>query len=187
MRYCMLDIETLGNGPKAVVIQLAAIIFESDKSILNEQGELRSDVPMFCQSLTIEDQVRLGREINGETIKFWTTMPELLGKILNAAQLASIVLYNFHAWYKEHKPEAAFCYGATFDHVILSSLYHDLRDHTKNPVSYRDQLDMRTIVRMTQVKCPVLPSWIQNHNAIDDCIRQVIWIQECFKFVTQKA
>lgn len=178
MKIAMLDIETLAASPRATVIQIAAIVWEKGNLMVPESvDEIQKTYSIFSMCPNPATQPK--REIEADTIKFWMEMAPLYLRLVNDSSPLRHCLQLFSEWYKSHSPEYCLCYGATFDHVIIQSLYND--EGMKNPIHYRDQLDMRTMVRQSQVKCPELPSWIENHNALHDCIRQAIWVEEIFK------
>jgi NADPH-dependent 7-cyano-7-deazaguanine reductase QueF-like protein len=53
----------------------------------------------------------------------------------------------------------------------------------KNPIGFRDQIDMRTLRRAFKFlnEMEREPLGLTEHNALDDCIRQVIWLQKALK------
>ena len=182
MKIAMLDIETLAAESRARVIQIAAIVWESGNLTLpKSKPEKLEDYIFPTFSMLPDINYQQNRVIDPSTITFWMDMPDLYKRLTTNPSHPQHCLQLFSEWYKEHKPEYCLCYGATFDHVIVQSLYNDFK--MKNPIHYRDQLDMRTMVRQSQIKCPELPTWIENHNALHDCVRQAIWCEEIFKQV----
>lgn len=181
----MIDIETFGVGPKAVISAIGAVCFDykagTDYDYKYEQ---------FYRIIDIRSQP--GRDFSPDTIYFWMLQPEVSRNELlptmkserdfDYSKLTPLAkaLDDLTKFCKEHKIEKIWCYGATFDHVILMDAYKDVRQ--KFPVSYRDLLDMRTFVHiMPKVERPDKGT---HHNALDDAINQAVWMQKIWA-VTQ--
>lgn len=178
----MVDLETFGTGPKAVIASIGAVVFDykagTDYSTKYEQ---------FYRRIDIRSQP--GREYSPDTIYWWmhqsdearkAILPvlDIDGRKMNYDGLVQLApaLAQLTEFAKIHKIEKMWCYGATFDHVILMDAYAQM--HQKFPVSYRDLLDMRTFVYvMPKVE---RPAYGVSHNALDDCINQAIWMQKIY-------
>lgn len=179
MKLCMLDLETLGNHNDAVILSVGAMCFDPMSRLEITEEDLRFNPEAIHWIIEVEDQVKRGRKIDYSTVKWWMEQDdkakEIFNKELEAYTVADFALYFFD-WYKNRKPDACYAYGSTFDHTILQNLYDNVG--VKNPIHYRDQLDMRTLVRFSGIECPELPDWLVSHNALHDCVRQIIWMQE---------
>lgn len=178
----MIDLETFGTGPRAVIASIGAVAFdrtaEPFKSPLEFQGEA------FYKVVDIRSQP--GREYSPDTIYFWMNQPDearkaiIPGRItereMNYGELTSLgsALNQLTEFCRVRKIEKIWCYGATFDHVILMDAYKDAKQ--KFPVSYRDLLDMRTYVYV--MPKAERPTFGTTHNALDDAINQAIWMQK---------
>jgi hypothetical protein len=106
-----------------------------------------------------------------ETIVWWLQQSKAAQESItqgNRIDLRS-ALTQFKDWYKG---DPAWCYGATFDHVILSTAFR--KTGIENPFSYRNQLCMRSITYCTTIE---RPSVGEQHNALDDATAQAMWMQ----------
>jgi len=176
----MIDIETMGARPNAAVASLGAVAFNSQT--INTPDTI-PESQRFYARLDLAQQNH--RHYDGETIYWWLEQEEAARKALivnNHALGLKTVLEEFVAWVKTHHniyKDCVWCYGATFDHVILRTLFRDLG--VIYPFIYRRELCMRTVVRLVpDVQCPQLPDLV-GHNAVDDALRQAIWLQHCLK------
>ncbi len=184
----MIDIETFGTGPRAVIASIGAVLF--DYKATPSTSDYETDGPnQFYRKIDIRSQA--GREFSPDTIYFWMNQPiEARAEIIPLApkgneremQYGDMVplaraLADLTEFCKVNKVEKMWCYGATFDHVILMDAYKESRQ--KFPVSYRDLLDMRTFVYIMP-KCE-RPTYGVGHNALHDSINQAIWMQKIWQ------
>jgi hypothetical protein len=177
MQYAMLDLETLATSERATILTIGALKF--DPYVPLEVETLDSFLTKHkddCFEAVLSKQV--GRDINFETVQWWVNQ-EPLAKVMafppDRQDWKEVLTIGFPAWYYHQEPQGCFAYPATFDHMILQSAYNDLG--IKNPIHYTKILDMRTLVKLSAVPCPTLPPWLVQHNALHDCIRQVLWLQ----------
>lgn len=179
----MIDLETFGSGPKAVIASIGAVLFD-----YNEPPNMNFTDRQFYRK--IDARTQPGREFNADTIYFWMNQPDAARKELtpvfkegerkpdhsNLVPLAT-ALQELTSFCEKNKVEKLWCYGATFDHSILMDAYKQVK--AKFPVSYRDLLDMRTFVYiMPKVE---RPNFGTSHNALDDAINQAIWMQKIYQ------
>jgi exodeoxyribonuclease VIII len=66
MHNLMLDIETLGTGPEAIVTSIGAVFFDP------HSGQVGAE---FYRELNFQDQIDIGRKPTQSTIQFWFSQP----------------------------------------------------------------------------------------------------------------
>jgi len=62
MQHVMIDIETLGLHANCVILTIGAIQFDLESGNIGES---------FSRTVDIDDQVKRGRTISGDTLKWW--------------------------------------------------------------------------------------------------------------------
>jgi hypothetical protein len=159
MKNVMLDLETLGNGSRAVIISIGAVEFDPVAGLGRE----------FYSNVSPESCVSAGLEIDASTVMWWMKQSEearAAFKIPGGALAA--VLQSFKSWF----PAGAVVWGngATFDNVILSNAYRAVG--LKQPWHYADDRCYRTLKNL-------LPEVRQSsvgtaHNALDDAKFQAL-------------
>ena len=173
----MLDLETMGNGDNSPIATIGLVAFdlqENDDKFIKEVLYVR--VEMASQPWAVYD---------AGTVYFWLEQTrqgqlELIGDPLSKPRihigtaLNEIKLFLMRHNYTVRKSRI-FCYGATFDHVILKNAYRNAG--VINPINYGDCLCMRTIARLSSIPCPKQATYV-NHKADDDCKRQIMWLKE---------
>lgn len=168
----MIDIETLSSKNNAAIASIGAVAF--DPELFNSVEELRQN--SFYRVLNIRQQTRY-RHFDGDTIYWWLNQSEEAKQAICVdPKDIFMVIGEFSDWYKEMNGDTTWAYGATFDHVVLRSFYETFE--SIYPVHYRNQSCMRTVTQLSGVKCPEIKELIK-HNALDDCIKQTIWLQHC--------
>lgn len=171
-REVMIDIETLGTKHDAVVVSIGAVYFD-------EQNILHLRMP-FRRTLKIEDQLRRGRKIEEDTLKFWLSQSQesrdASFKFESHVTTAMLELRQFLA-----DAEVVWAKPPQFDCVILEDLatmfgVQPLWDR-------RAPRDVRTLVNLANVpnlndriNAGVItgyPRPMVAHDPVDDCIWQI--------------
>jgi exodeoxyribonuclease VIII len=176
--HLMLDIETMGNKANAAIASIGAVAFDPDaQDTLASIPEERK----FYRVLDLDEQGF--RTFSGGAIYFWLEQNDASRKALLVPNkvLPAHAMMDYIDFVKKNKIYLAWANGATFDHVIVSNMLEALK--LKNPIGFRDQIDMRTLRRAFKFlnEMEREPLGLTEHNALDDCIRQVIWLQKALK------
>lgn len=74
MTDLMIDFETLGQDPSTCVISLGAVFFDPDTG---QKG------PTFYMAFEIDEQIKKGRTITGDTLKWWMNQSGAAKKVFN--------------------------------------------------------------------------------------------------------
>ncbi len=177
MQYAMLDLETLATSERATILTIGALKFDPHVPLtVATYADFFIKHKDDCFEAVLSKQV--GRDIDFKTVMWWMEQGESAKTTAfdsNRQDWKEALTVDFPVWYLHPEPDGCFAYPATFDHMILQSAYNDLG--VKNPIHYTKMLDMRTLVKLSNVPCPTLPPWLVQHNALHDCIRQVLWLQ----------
>lgn len=173
----MIDIEAMSTRSNAALASIGAVAFNRHEVTPIEELVKSS----FYVNVDLRQQG--WRHFDGSTIYWWLSQSnQARESIQGDLQLPDQALQLFTDWYNRVRGGRAWAYGATYDHVILESLYQDRR--LPNPISYRDQLCMRTVVKLAKVERPAFSGVA--HNALDDALVQTHWLQLCFDKLRSK-
>lgn len=176
MHNLMLDIETLGTGPSAIVTSIGAVFFDPQSSQVGAE---------FYRELNFQDQIDLGRVPTQSTIEFWFGQPKEAqaaflreGKVSThqaLRELRSFVKDNSD--YDRCKPWGN---GPSFDLTILESLFKDCQ--VMHPWHFRNVRCLRTFKEYNATK-QALSAKREGvyHHALDDCKHQIKIITESLK------
>lgn len=158
MKDLMLDIETLGNGEYAAIVQIAACYFDR---VTGEIGD------KFDQKIDLEDACRYG-QADGSTIKFWFQQdPAVIKNVMSGTRRLDEVLEEFRVF---AKPAECIWSHATFDFVIVVNAMKKLE---LKRLGYKTARDLRTLCDLAKLKEEDFPKVGKTHDAIDDCLFQV--------------
>lgn len=141
-RHCMIDIETLGTDPRAIVLSAAVgEFFVNDDNGNIQVGEIISTV------FPIDPQVQAGRTLSESTLRWWLDQDPAIFKrsickelnnlspsIKSKIELVSGFIQKAHLWGN----------SSTFDNVIMRSLAKDFNVSILAP--YQKERCYRTIV-----------------------------------------
>ena len=167
-KHLMVDMETMAVSPNAVVLSLGAVHFDP-------YGTGYSDSLYF--RIDIDDQDALGREVDPNTITWWYSQPpEIMEEAFSPKDRIPLVeaMDRFHkfAW----GCSAFWSHGATFDLVILESIYCQLNKPL--PWNYWQLRDTRTLFDLGHD--PDMPQG-SKHDALQDAIRQSVGVQNIYR------
>lgn len=177
MTDLMIDLETMGTDPNCPIVSIGAVFFDVNTK---QKGAT------FHMALDINEQIKRGRLVTGDTIKWWMQQSDAAKKIFSEhAKLASIVLPTFVKWYATNGlvvpqlpvKNRAFVWGngATFDLSILEDAFRMYG--IECPWGYNKAMDLRTFKRFkAPEKKVVVPGTA--HNALDDAIGQADFVLE---------
>lgn len=160
----MIDFETLGVDPESAAISLGACVFNLDT------GEIG---PTFYMALDVSDQLKKGRTITPDTLKWWMGQSGAAKKVFHEkSKPTEEVLKTFSMWVLSQGTISKirpWGNGATFDISLIENMYksYDL----KIPWIFYNIMDMRTYRRFVANNAKVEKTGT-NHNALDDAISQ---------------
>jgi exodeoxyribonuclease VIII len=165
----MVDIETMGTGPNAAIVQIGACYFD------RLRGVDRTERYLLRVNVSLEDAVQSGFDVSGETVNWWINQvrdgnpADWLGSHLMTIREAMTLFLNYAG--------DADCIWShsTFDFVILENAARKLG---LKPMSYRKARDIRTLTDLAYLK-PDTAS--KPHDALKDALLQVEYCVECFK------
>jgi exodeoxyribonuclease VIII len=163
MPALMIDIETLGTSPDALILTIAAQSFNPVST-----GYIN---PSFYARIDIDSQP--GRSMDQGTIDWWAKQPAAaqaeafnsenrmsLTQALN--ELTKLIWSSSHIWAN----------GPTFDMAILENAYKS--SGMSLPWQYYNVRDARTVYSLW----PDLPKPTTSHHALEDCKRQIDLLQQ---------
>ena len=162
MKRFMIDLETLGTGPNACLLQIGACRF-------NLRGEITEEVSIEIDPNT---SIISGGVMDTGAVEFWIRQPkEVVDKVWSqketrVTEWAALDMMN------------SFLLGAdeiwshaTFDWVILQNAY---KRHRMTPsFHYRSCRDLRTLTSLANIKTIDFTREGMHHNALDDAKFQV--------------
>jgi hypothetical protein len=160
---CMIDLETVGTGPDACILTIAAQTF--DPTAL---GYLPKD---YYARVDIDSQPN--REVDDATVEWWATQPQEAqdeafgeeGRIPLKQALEELSKLCFHC-------NLTWANGTTFDMVILENAYK--QEQLPLPWRFWNVRDARTVYSLY----PDLPKPKASHHALEDCKRQIDLLQQ---------
>jgi len=165
MSAIMIDIEGLATGPDAMILTIAAQVFDPFADTIPEEH--------FYARIDTESQE--GRDINNETLQWWGTQKEAGKEALHPdnriplkdalEKLSKIVWNKSHVWAN----------GPTYDMSILEHAYKSYG--MTLPWQFFKVRDCRTVYSL----CGNLNSPKAPHHALEDCKRQIIMLQDAIK------
>jgi hypothetical protein len=160
--HIMVDIETLGTRPGAIVLSAAFVRF--------------SDEAHMTLNLSIPDQEALGLETDPQTAAWWRDQEAKhpgawAAATSNPMPLASALPYiaQWLGWARGSDDLQVWCHGATFDAPLLGEIYR--RANVKCPWGFYDVRDTRTLYDLALIRkedYAVPPP----HVALNDAIGQ---------------
>jgi hypothetical protein len=183
MQNVMVDIETLGNGPQAPMLTIAAVFFDL------KTGEVG---PSFYTVIDLVSELELGAKPDADTIYWWLAQSDAARAAVTAKPRERNVdaLKRLGGFIKSHCSDLdrvqVWGNGSTFDNTILRSGYQ--RCGVKPFWVFWNDCDVRTIVKagldIGFNPKKELPFVGEKHNALDDAIHQVKYVSAIWQKIT---
>lgn len=165
MKHIMCDLETFDTKPSALVISIGAVRFDP---ALGTTGE------KFYRVLDLQTQSDRGRTTGEATKTWWANQSDDARAVLSAPKTDSLVaLADFYDFVAGEGCDGFWGNGATFDNVIMDSLYDTFG--LKPPWPFWAHRCYRTVKALHASKHPYarLPAFEgTKHNALADAEHQ---------------
>ena len=166
------DLETLGRSPDSAIVQIGAVVFDPSKP--------PNDfiVSKFLTNVDIDSNLKYGRKIESETLKFWFRNDHNISW-LDDTKTLDHALRAFNMFLNKFPKRMKVWTHLSFDWPILESAYR--ATEIEFPFKYYYAYDQRTLVYISESKPWDNGKDPKNHNALDDCIFQATYITERLK------
>ena len=165
----MLDLETLGNKPRSVIVAIGAVKFK-DGAITDR----------FYERVDAESCVAAGLKIDVSTVMWWLQQESAARlEITKPGEHLSVALQRFSEWVFNEEAVEMWGNGAAFDNVILSDAY----DATGLPRPWKFWNDR--CYRTMKSLYPQVPMERSgtHHNALHDAETQAVHLMAIQKHI----
>ena len=168
VRAIMFDLETMDNRPTSAITAIGAVVFTKYDVI-----------ETFYTPVDLSTSVEAGLTMSPETVKWWLNQSPEARKIYDESKGKPLglpmVLRLLAKFVKESNAKFFFGNGADFDNVILRTAY----EATNEPLPWKYYQNMCFRTMKTLFDLPLKPHREGvHHNALDDALFQVKWLQE---------
>lgn len=183
MTHIMVDIETLGTDPNAVIASIGAVSF-NEKEIT---GEFEVNVNLHSQMR--ENSLVPKATITADTIVWWmhqaiearmATFPKDQGKLPSIGE----ALQSFAEWAADEGATHFWSHGATFDLVTLNAANVRVNGEPLF-TDFRNLRDTRTLYEITGVNPKTFMGEGTAHSAIDDSRAQALAVIESWRLIRE--
>jgi hypothetical protein len=180
MDNVMIDLETWGRTPKAVVTQIAGIYFDPESGALGEE---------FNTNINAVTELANDFTVDAETLYFWFNQsPAALHAAIGAKGERNQSKYSWQgfAWFLQDAKNI-WCH-ATFDYPICVEHWKHYGIKTTWP--YWAPKDLRSIVEVAGIdhrkyKTRAAASGSTIHSALDDCKVQIEYLVDSLKKIKE--
>lgn len=171
----MIDIETLGTDPKAVVLSVGLVAFNLGGDTKPVKTEIR-----FGQKQFREEQKRVGRKVDQGTVRWWKKQSEEAKAIFHQTNVVDMdhacrSITHFFGQNTDERNVRVWGNGAGFDNVIVGSLLTDFG--YSQPWKFWNDRCHRTFKSQFKALVPEIEFTGVPHNAADDAEHQVKVLQ----------
>jgi len=177
MTDVMLDLETLGTRPNAVILSIGAIKFDRHRCDIKRDKNYKS-LPsdrIFYERIHIKSCLDVGLVIDEATDEWWKKQPvDVQYEALHNKDRSDIktVLERFNKWFDG----SIYIWGngSSFDITIIEEAFR--RCDIKQLWLPWDVRDLRTLYDMGDVSQKDVPNK-NKHHPVHDCYNQIIGFQ----------
>ncbi|QQO96216.1 exonuclease [Acinetobacter phage Minot] len=197
----IIDLETLGNKPDCIVVDLSVLVFDPDPTAVQSLGELIANGRRFKLNLQSQKGIR---STTPSTVKWWSeqspeakknllaspedlTVEEAITQVLDFLKKSNINQWKSQGW----------CRGMSFDFPIFVDMIRQAfktNDTDKlEPIKFHCQRDIRTAIEAyslvrgmtkTPLRKGVLDGFV-HHDSIHDCAKDVIMLKTAQRYALQ--
>lgn len=176
----MLDLETMGTGPTAAIIQIGACVFD--------EGSVRQQ---FRVNVALQSSVAYGMTQDEDTQDWWRGRQGSATAFQGVSHPLPKALDDFTRWLNSipgwREEGWIWSKGPAFDAAILEYAYR-LMGHDAPPWHFRKVQDQRTLQRTATALGWVQPNYPEPaHDALKDAIDQAVQCMEMWHFIKQQV
>lgn len=189
MQHVMIDLETLGTGPNAVIVQIGAVFF-NELMYPNRYTSSASDLskhPLdleclghtFSESIDMRDAANYGK-MDADTVAWWMSQSDVArNKVLGGTEKLKDALDHFRAFMGTATVADVRVWGngPSFDMVILKSAFDAAG--ISAPWKFYNERCVRTVKEVGAaigVNMDSIPPVGIHHNALDDALFQAHYV-----------
>jgi hypothetical protein len=159
----MIDIESLGTKPGAVILSIAAVCFDPAAATVGKG---------FYTGISIEDSQTHGLTIDAKTLSWWMSQSHQARNFAFAGvNHLPVSLDRLTDFMRTESAATFWAHSPSFDMALLEAAYS--ATGRQPPWSYRDLRDTRTLYALADFwpKDIVEPAAVA-HHALDDAVMQ---------------
>ena len=175
----MIDIETMSARVNASILTIGATYF--DPRTLDTEEQLREQSALFGP-ISFQSNEKEGRHFSPQTMEWWLQQSQEAQAALFEGNILPLraALEQFRQWVINLKPAPSFIWAnsPSFDCAIVHNAMDQL--NMMWPFKFWEERDVRTIRHLAYPDGDH-PNFETGtaHNAVDDCIKQVLLVQHC--------
>lgn len=173
--HVMIDIETLGTTPDAVILSIGGVKFDPNGDRIFDD---------FSYKLDIDEQQQRGRVTSEDTMSWWAKQPrEVIESAFGLEERTPVdeMLDHLKRWCVG--ADAFWAQGPTFDMCMLENLY---RQYNKPyPWAFWKVRDSRTLFSLMPTD-PRKAMKFAAHDALEDCKAQAKCVQHSLRHLGVK-
>lgn len=169
----MIDLETWGTTQGCAIRSIGAVAFDPKGSGAGAK---------FYSNVDDRSCWVAGLRIDPKTARWWEGQPEeAKAALLPDRRSLSEVIHGFRKFYEQNRFEHVWCQGASFDAPILEAAARAVNMWA--PWQYHKVRDTRTVYNLAGLDPSTIARVGTHHNAIDDCLHQVICVQTSLRML----
>lgn len=174
----MIDLETLGTKHKAVVLSIAAVVFDLETGATG--AEFKVDIDVL-------DSLQNGYVVESETYQWWLRQSKEAHSSLIEGQKKALsiddAVIKLLVFVLDNFDSKSSCYpwgnSARFDLGLLEMLFHN--ESVELPWKHSNERDVRTLVALNPEIKANTPFEGVRHTPIDDCKHQIKYCHHTYK------
>lgn len=169
--HIMLDLETLGNGPRSVIRQIGAVKFSKAKGVFDR----------FSIAVDGQSCIAAGLEMDVSTVEWWLQQGEKARSVMCATGIPlSAALGLFQKWFfgGGGTVDTVWGRGPSFDCAILASAYRAVE--VEIPWRHWQERCVRTLEEEWPLVVRIKPPKDKAHIAVEDAEAQASHVLACW-------
>lgn len=168
----MVDLETWGTRPGAMIRSLGAVAFDPETGALGDE--------FYC-NISEHSCKKLKMHKSDDTVAWWAKPENALAnkQLAEGQKPIEEVLMAFEKFWRTARGKWFWSQGANFDEPLLAWAFYAAE--IKQPWKFYEAQDTRTAYRMGGFNPYSIKRAGTYHNALDDCKHQVVCVSMAHK------
>lgn len=179
MKYCVVDLETMGTGGNTAIISIGAC--------LCDVGQRAGSAGQFYRNVSLDSSLKAGLKVTASTINWWLRQEGKARDALFSPEPSALqdALFAFSEFFRLSGAQYLVGNDPSFDNAILADAYAACR--LRQPWRYHANRCLRTYRSLCAQDVENMAFSGTEHNALHDAVHEADILARCLERLHAKG